>query len=75
MRDGDEILIPISLRRIRIKFYVCLCLTAGCAISGADGWLTFTLMLLCGAILLAAGIIGGKRLIGSVFFLRRGRGD
>ncbi|MEV1169977.1 hypothetical protein [Nonomuraea sp. NPDC049784] len=61
--------IPISLARIRVKFFVFAGLTVGCAIFGATAWLTLTLLLTCAAILLAVAIIGGKELMRSLFFM------
>ncbi|MET7335081.1 hypothetical protein [Nonomuraea sp. NPDC005650] len=69
--DGTspEIVIPISLARIRVKFFVFAGLAVGCAIFGTTPWLTLTLLLTCAGILLAVAIIGGKELIRSLFFM------
>ncbi|GAA3597857.1 hypothetical protein GCM10022419_096520 [Nonomuraea rosea] len=67
-RPSPEIEIPISLSRIRIKFFAFAGLTAGCAIFGATGWLTLTLLLTCVGILLAVAIIGGRELTHALFF-------
>ncbi|MGW0196432.1 hypothetical protein [Nonomuraea sp. NPDC003201] len=68
-RTPPETLIPISLARIRVKFFVFAGLAVGCAIFGATVWLTLTLLLTCAAILLAVAIIGGKELVRSLFFV------
>ncbi|MFC5833616.1 hypothetical protein [Nonomuraea insulae] len=73
-QPSPEILIPISLSRIRVKFAAFAVLTAGCAIFGATGWLTLTLLLTCAAIPFAVWILGGNELVRSLFFLSRERG-
>ncbi|MGP4101920.1 hypothetical protein [Nonomuraea sp. KM90] len=66
---SPETFIPISLCRIRRKFFVFAGLTVGCAMVEATVWLTLVLLLISVAILLAAGILGGTELIRSVLLM------
>jgi hypothetical protein len=68
-RPPYEMVMPISLSRARVKFFVFAALTVVCAFSGASAWLTLTLMLTCIAIPLAVAAIGGREFIHSLFFI------
>jgi hypothetical protein len=68
-RPPYEMVIPISLSKIRIRFFVFSALTVVCALSGASAWLTLALLLMCIAIPLAVAAAGGRESVHSLFLV------
>lgn len=68
-RPPYEMVIPISLSRIRFRFFAFAVLAVVSAFSGASIWLALTLMLTCVAIPLAVAAIGGRELVLSLFLV------
>ncbi|GAA4191920.1 hypothetical protein GCM10022252_32480 [Streptosporangium oxazolinicum] len=68
-RPPYEMVIPVSLPRIRIRFFAFAVLAVGSAFSGASIWLPLALTLTCVAILLAVAATGGRRLVHSLFLM------